>query len=152
LLVDARVICVAIVLSLSAVEGFILIVTGLHEESSEDELYELFADHGDVKQLHLNLDRRTGYVKGYALVEFAEYKQALAAMQELQGHELHEKALTVDWAFMPPVGSGHGASARGGARAQRHTVASVVAAPASHSAAVPAGRGPRVVMRGPQSN
>lgn len=127
--------CVWCVL-LSAVEGWLVIVTGLHEETNEDDLYELFADHGEIKQLHLNLDRRTGFVKGYGLIEYGGYKEAQAAIAGLNGYELHEKPLTVDWAFKPAPSAG---------RPARRVRPSPSAASASTTAT--AGRGP--TTRGP---
>lgn len=52
--------------------------------------------------MHLNLDRRTGYVKGYAFIEYASIDEAQTAVLEGDGHELLGKIVSVDFAIVEP--------------------------------------------------
>lgn len=85
-----------------AVEGWAIFVSNLNEEVSEEEVQDKFADFGKIRDVRMNLDHRTGYVKGYALVEFEEYKNAVLAIEELDGKEWLGNRLALDFCFLKP--------------------------------------------------
>ncbi|ORY97492.1 hypothetical protein BCR43DRAFT_489864 [Syncephalastrum racemosum] len=85
-----------------SIEGWIIIVRGVHPETDEETLNERFSEFGTVKNIHLNLDRRTGFVKGYALIEYETLKEAQTAIDEANDTELFDQRLKVSYAFIKP--------------------------------------------------
>ncbi len=90
-----------------------MFVRGVHAEAAEDDVLDRFSEFGEVRNLTLSLDRRTGFIKvcrlaggvstlrqGYALIEYAEKSEAEAAIQEMNGKDLLGLTLAVDWAFL----------------------------------------------------
>ncbi|KAE8711326.1 RNA-binding protein 8A [Hibiscus syriacus] len=99
-----------------AVEGWIILVIGVHEEAQEDDLHNAFGEFGEVKNLHLNLDRRAGFVKGYALIEYEKFEEAKNAISAMDGAELLTQIINVDWTFSngPSIGSSKRKTMRAG--------------------------------------
>jgi RNA-binding protein 8A len=74
----------------------------LHEETQDDDIYEAFSDYGQIKNMHMNLDRRTGYLKGYAMIEYERLKEAEDAIENMNRKTILGKTISVDFAFKKP--------------------------------------------------
>ena len=73
-----------------------LYVGNLSFESTENDLQDLFEQHGQVDEVRLMMDRMTGKSRGFAFVTINDNAKAGAAMSALNGHELNGRALTVN--------------------------------------------------------
>ena len=90
-----------------------LYVGNLSFNTSESQLRDLFAAHGEVASAAVVMDRETGRPRGFGFVEFKNDDEAKAAMAALGGKEFDGRALTVNEA-KPREGGGGGGGGGGG--------------------------------------
>ncbi|KAG2130463.1 uncharacterized protein EDB93DRAFT_1234101 [Suillus bovinus] len=90
----------------------VLFVGNLSFGVNEDQLWEVFGEHGDVKSVRVPTDRDSGRPKGFAYVEFSAVEAAQTAHGKLQGYELDGRSLRLDYS-QPRDSAGGG---RGGGR------------------------------------
>lgn len=75
-------------------------VGNLPFDTTEDELRELFSEHGPVEDVQLITDRMTGRPRGFAFVEMGSEEAADVAIRSLNGKEISGRPLTVSKAQM----------------------------------------------------
>jgi cold-inducible RNA-binding protein len=73
-----------------------LYVGNLSFETTENDLQDLFEQHGKVAEAALMMDRMTGKSRGFAFVTMHDTAEASAAMTALNGKELDGRTLTVN--------------------------------------------------------
>lgn len=72
---------------------------GLHEETTEDDLVDKFSEVAPLVDFRMPLDHRSGYVKGYALVKYANQMDAKIAVETLHESLLMDSMIQCDYAF-----------------------------------------------------
>jgi len=73
-----------------------LFVGNLSFETTENDLQDLFEQHGQVGEVALMMDRMTGKSRGFAFITMNDKAQGEAAVNALNGKEFAGRALTVN--------------------------------------------------------
>jgi cold-inducible RNA-binding protein len=72
-----------------------LYVGNLSFETTENDLQDLFEEHGQVSEVALMTDRVTGKSRGFAFVTMNDKAEAEAAITAINGKEMHGRTLNV---------------------------------------------------------
>jgi RNA recognition motif-containing protein len=95
--------------------GTRLYVGNLPFSASEDQVRELFSQNNrTVTEVKLITDRDTGRPRGFGFVEMASAEEAQNAINDLNGHSLDGRPLTVNEARERTPGGGGRGGFRGG--------------------------------------
>ena len=75
-----------------------IFVGNLSYEISQEDLVEVFKDYGEVKRVHVPVDKETGRKRGFAFVEMVSKGQETAAIEALDGADWMGRAIKVNQA------------------------------------------------------
>ena len=95
--------------------GSKIYVGGLPYAATEQQLSDLFAQHGAVESARVITDKFTGQSRGFGFVEMTASEDAQKAIAALNGTQMDGRTLTVNEAKpMEPRSGGGGGGGRGG--------------------------------------
>ena len=75
-----------------------LYVGNLPWSTSEEELEAYFAEHGEIVDVRIITEGRSGRSKGFGFVEMPNDNEALKAIEDLDGSQLMEREMRVNQA------------------------------------------------------
>jgi cold-inducible RNA-binding protein len=73
-----------------------LYVGNLSFKTTENDLQDLFSEHGDVASVDMIMDKMTGRPRGFAFVTMADAQGAQKAIEALHGKNVGGRDLTVN--------------------------------------------------------
>lgn len=83
-----------------------IFVGNLSYQTTQEDLQATFSQFGNVERVNIVTDRDSGQPRGFAFVEMTELKDGQNAISQLNGAELHGRALNVNEARPKPAGGG----------------------------------------------
>lgn len=92
-------------------------VGNLPYSTTDAELQQLFAQHGEVRKAQVVMDRETGRSRGFGFVEMSNDQQGRAAIDAMNGQDMDGRKLVVNEAKpreARPAGGGGGRGGWGG--------------------------------------
>lgn len=82
-------------------EEFTLRVSNVSEETTQDDLYEVFGQFGRLARVHLVTDKRTGESRGFAFVNYMRKADAEAVLHRVDVERkrlgLHNFIFNIEW-------------------------------------------------------
>lgn len=96
-------------------EDYSIRVTNISEDTTDDDLRELFRRFGHTTRIYLAKDFQTGQSRGFAFVSYVSESDAQKAIDALNGHGYDNLILHVDWA-RERGGAGGGAAKPAGSQ------------------------------------
>jgi RNA recognition motif-containing protein len=91
-------------------------VGNLSFEVTDDDLQQLFAQHGEVKSASVVKDRFSGESRGFGFVEMPSKEEAMAAINALNGMDVKGRSIMVNEAKPKTPKRGGGGGGGGGRR------------------------------------
>ncbi|EPF23673.1 MAG: RNA-binding protein [Microcystis aeruginosa Ma_MB_F_20061100_S19] len=73
-----------------------IFVGNLSYEISQEDLVEVFKDYGEVKRVHIPVDKETGRKRGFAFVEMENKAQEAKAIEALDGADWMGRSIKVN--------------------------------------------------------
>ena len=94
-------------------------VGNLSFETTEDNLIQVFGQHGEVTSAKIITDQYSGKSRGFGFVEMPTKDQAIAAIAALNGAQLNDRELKVNEARAREDNRPRGGGSRDGGFRQR---------------------------------